>query len=449
MLYLCNMIALPQAFLQQMQVLLGNNYSCFLNSLEAEVPVSIRYNRKKLTAIPSGETVAWCGSAVYLPHRPTFTLDPLLHGGLYYVQEAASMFTEQIIKRLQLTEPVCALDLCAAPGGKSTHLIDCLPKDSLLVSNEVIRNRVNILAENLSKWGHPEVVICCNDPKDFASLPSFFDMLLVDAPCSGEGMFRKDPAAIKEWNESNIKHCAERQRRILSDAWDTLKEGGYLIYSTCTYNCEENEDNVQWIIDRLGADLLRIPLHPDWQVTESRLGYRFFPHKTRGEGFFISLLQKNSVAPQTKKQLKSPLNSVKHFPAWLEGDFTIVRQDDFLQAWPTVRINDIHLLKKQLRVIQAGVPTGEIKGKDIVPHTAVALSTALCSDAFPQEALNLEDALHFLRRDTIRLQSAISGYHIITYEKHPLGFVKNLGNRCNNLYPNHWRVRMEMNNEIQ
>jgi len=430
-----------------MQTMLGNDYPCFLSSLEAEAPVSIRYNRKKSTAVPSGNTVAWCGSAIYLPQRPTFTLDPLLHGGVYYVQEAASMFIERIIKQLQFYEPVRALDLCAAPGGKSTHLSDCLPKDSLLVSNEIIRNRVNILAENLCKWGHPEVVICYNDPKDFAALPSFFDLLLVDAPCSGEGMFRKDPAAVAAWSEANVKHCAERQRRILADAWDTLKEGGYLLYSTCTYNREENEDNVQWIIDRFGADLLRVPLQPDWQVSESSLGYRFFPHKTRGEGFFISLLQKNSAAPQGKKRVSPPLNSMKHFPEWFEGNFTIVRQDDFVQAWPTAHLSDISLLKQQLRVIQAGIPAGEIKGKDIVPHTAAALSTALRFEAFPQEALNLEDALRFLRRDAIKLQSSIAGYHIITYEGHPLGFVKNLGSRCNNLYPNNWRIRMAVDGE--
>ena len=439
------MIALPHAFLERMKTMLGNGYACFLDSLEADAPISIRYNRKKATAIPSDDKVTWCGSAVYLPQRPTFTLDPLLHGGVYYVQEAASMFIEQIVKQLQFDEPAQVLDLCAAPGGKSTHLADCLPEGSLLVSNEVIRNRVNILAENLSKWGRSEVVVCHNDPKDFAALPSFFNLLLVDAPCSGEGMFRKDPAAVAEWSETNVKHCAERQRRILADAWDTLKEGGYLIYSTCTYNREENEDNVRWIIDQLGAELLHIPLQADWQVSESDWGYRFFPHKTRGEGFFISLLQKNSAAPQGKKRTTPTINSVKHFPTWFEGDFTFIRQDDFVQAWPTALANNISFLKQQLRVVQAGIPVGEIKGKDIVPHTVVALSTALRPDAFPQEAVSLEDALHFLHRDTIKLQSQTFGYHIITYEGHRLGIVKNLGQRTNNLYPNSWRIRMAVN----
>jgi len=436
------MIVLPQAFLQRMQALLGKDYSCFFNSLQEETPVSVRYNRRKASPVPLGEAVPWCDAAIYLPQRPVFTLDPLLHAGVYYVQEATSMFIEQIIKQLPLTMPVRALDLCAAPGGKSTHLLDCLPKGSLLVSNEVIRSRVNILAENISKWGYPEAVICHNDPKDFAALSSFFDLLLVDAPCSGEGMFRKDPTSVKEWSEANVKHCAERQRRILTDAWNTLKEGGYLLYSTCTYNREENEDNIQWLINRLGAERLPVPLQPDWKVTESDYGYRFFPHKTKGEGFFISLLQKNSAAPQNKKRRTPAINILKHFPAWLEGDFTIVRQDDFLQAWPTAMVNDISLLKQELRVVQAGIPTGEIKGSDIVPHAAVALSTALRPDAFPQEAVSLEDALHFLRRDTVKLQNQTFGYYIITYEEHPLGIVKNLGQRTNNLYPNNWRIRI-------
>ena len=436
------MIALPQAFIQRMQAILGSDYGCFFDSLQEEAPTSIRYNRKKTAVVSSDNSVPWCESAVYLPQRPIFTLDPLLHGGAYYVQEAASMFIEQIIKSLQLRSPVRALDLCAAPGGKSTHLLDCLPDGSLLVSNEVIRSRVNILAENLCKWGHPNVVVSHNDPKDFASLPSFFDLLLVDAPCSGEGMFRKDATAIKEWSESNVKLCAERQRRIIADMWDTLKDGGYFLYSTCTYNREENEENVQWIIRQLGAELLRVPLQANWGVAESDCGYRFFPHKTKSEGFFISLLQKKSTAPQIRKRAVPTVNSVKHFPSWFENDFTIVRNDDFLQAWTTAHINDISLLNQELRVVQAGIPTGEIKGKDIVPHAAVALSTALHADAFPRATLNLENALDFLRRNTVKLQTEVSGYHIIAYEGYPLGFVKNLGSRCNNLYPNNWRVRM-------
>jgi 16S rRNA C967 or C1407 C5-methylase (RsmB/RsmF family)/NOL1/NOP2/fmu family ribosome biogenesis protein len=429
------MIALPQTFVQRMQTMLCSDYGCFLDSLQEEAPVSIRYNKKKNVIPSSCDIVPWCGSGYYLQQRPTFTLDPLLHAGTYYVQEASSMFIEQVIKQLQFTVSIRALDLCAAPGGKSTHLLDCLPEGSLLVSNEVIHNRINTLAENLCKWGHPNVVVSHNDPKDFASLSSFFDFLLVDAPCSGEGMFRKDLTAIKEWSESNVKLCAERQRRILANAWDTLKEGGYLLYSTCTYNREENERNVQWIIDQLGAKLLRVPLQASWGISESDCGYRFFPHKTRSEGFFISLLQKENDAPQSRQYKTSIINTVKPFPAWLEGDFTIVRQNDFLQAWPTALVSDINFLKQQLRIVQAGIPTGEIKGKDIVPHAAIALSTALHSDAFPCAALNIEEALHFLRRDAIQLQNRTSGYHVVTYEEHPLGFVKNLGSRCNNLYP--------------
>ena len=438
------MITLPQAFQNRMQNLLGNEYGAFHDSLQQIAPVSVRYNRQKTGILPAGEVVPWCEAGRYLPERPVFTLDPLLHAGTYYVQEAASMFVEQAVQLIAGRHPLRVLDLCAAPGGKSTHLADRLPAGSLLVSNEVIRHRVNILAENLCKWGHPRVVVTHNDPKDFAALPSFFDVVLIDAPCSGEGMFRKDPQAVNEWSAQNVQHCAERQRRITGNVWGTLREGGRLIYSTCTYNHEENEHNVQWMMEELGAELIRIPLQSAWNITESNYGYHFYPHKTRGEGFFISLLQKKSTAPAAVSS-KTPCPAiVKNAPQWLSGDFTVVQHGAFLQARPAALMNDIALLQSRLRVLQAGVSLGEIKGKDLVHHTALALCTALLPDAFPCEEVGLNDALHFLHRDNIQPENNHKGYQIITYQGQPLGFVKNLGNRCNNLYPNHWRIRMDI-----
>ncbi len=438
------MITLPKAFHDRMQNLLGNDYGSFYDSLQQAAPVSIRHNRKKTGSLPQKDVVAWCEAGRYLPERPVFTLDPLLHAGTYYVQEASSMFMEQAAALIAGDHPLHVLDLCAAPGGKSTHLVDCLPAGSLLVSNEVIRHRVNVLAENLCKWGNPHVAVTHNDPKDFAALPSFFDVVLIDAPCSGEGMFRKDPQAVNEWSVDNVQHCAERQRRIVGDVWGTLREGGWLIYSTCTYNREENENNVQRIIKELGAELVRIPLQPAWNITESDYGYRFYPHKTRGEGFFISLLRKKSAAPAGRSP-KIPRPAIaKNVPQWLSGDFITVQHDAFLQTRPAELMNDIALLQSRLRVLQAGVQTGEIKGKDIIPHTAIALCTALRPDAFPCEEVDLNDALHFLHRDNISLKTNNRGYQLITFQGQPLGFVKNLGNRCNNLYPNNWRIRMDI-----
>ncbi len=440
------MITLPSTFEDRMRLILGDEYGAFYAALQEEPPVSIRYNREKEVSMPQDNVVPWCNAAKYLPERPVFTLDPLLHGGVYYVQEASSMFMEQVVAQLPKDKPLRALDLCAAPGGKSTHLANCLPENSLLVSNEVVRNRVNILSENMTKWGNPNVVVSHNDPKDFTGLSSFFDVIVIDAPCSGEGMFRKDPQAIEEWSENNVKLCVERQRRIIGDAWEALCEEGWLVYSTCTYNREENEENVQWIMKELGAEHIGIPLQGSWGVTESDYGYRFYPHRTKGEGFFISVLRKKSgINGHYRSSSKAThLQIVKNAPSWLSGDFVIVQQDVFLQARPTLWMNEMERLKQSLRVVQTGIPFGEIKGKDIVPHTALALSTGLKADSFPTEQVSADDALHFLHRDAIKLQSKENGYHLISCQNHPLGFVKNLGTRCNNLYPNHWRIRMDI-----
>ncbi|MDR0737903.1 MAG: RsmB/NOP family class I SAM-dependent RNA methyltransferase [Prevotellaceae bacterium] len=289
------MISLPGNFKIQMQNLLGEDWNDFAEALQQAPPVSIRYNRHKNAAPQDAEEVAWCAMGRYLTTRPVFTLDPLLHAGAYYVQEASSMFLEQAAVLWRGQTGLRFLDLCAAPGGKSTHLADLMPAGSMLVSNEVIRTRTAALSENLTKWGNPNTVITHNDPEDFASLPGFFDVMLIDAPCSGEGLFRKDPAAMEEWSEAHVKFCAERQRRIVSGAWDALKEEGLLLYSTCTCNREENENNIRWITQHLGAEVVHIPLQPAWNVTTNEYGHRFFPHKTKGEGFFISLLRKNKT----------------------------------------------------------------------------------------------------------------------------------------------------------
>ena len=279
---------LPSAFTQRMHRLLQTETDRFLDVLQKAAPVSIRFNTAKLA--PAGvrcsawegmRPVKWCPEGLYLDKRPLFTLDPYLHGGGYYVQEASSMFLSYILKQLLKGEAVRVLDLCAAPGGKSTLLASQLPDGSLLVSNEVIRSRAVILKENLIKWGRDHVVITQNDPADFKKLNQAFDLILVDAPCSGEGMFRKDREAIEEWSEANLHLCRERQKRIISDIWDSLKPGGYFIYSTCTYNPEENERIVEWIQEKWGAESIKIE-HPFPEITAAETplyGYRFYPHK--------------------------------------------------------------------------------------------------------------------------------------------------------------------------
>jgi NOL1/NOP2/fmu family ribosome biogenesis protein len=413
----------------------------------------------------------------YLATRPVFTLDPLLHAGAYYVQEASSMFLEQVAGLWHGQTGLRFLDLCAAPGGKSTHLADLLPADSLLVSNEAIRGRTAALLENLAKWGNPNVVVTHNDAAAFAALPGFFDVMLIDAPCSGEGMFRKDPAAMDEWSEAHVTLCAARQRRIVADAWDALKDEGLLLYSTCTYNHDENENNVQWIIQHLGADVVHIPLQAAWGIEENDCGYRFYPHRVKGEGFFISLLRKRRTTPRplpsppprgggrtrhsdwSEAEWRNLLNANRFLASlgmtppsgragegWLRGGFTFIREDNCVHALPDTFVNDIWCLKQHLRILQAGVKTGEVKGADIVPATALALSTALRKDAFPCEEVDKDTALRFLHRDAISLTQQTKGYCLVSHQNLPLGFVKNIGSRSNNLYPSAWRIRMNIAN---
>lgn len=297
---------LPASFTEYTRALLGvEEYEKLVSALQQEPPVSIRLNRLKVHRLKVENALSvqppWSSEGIYLDERLTFTFDPLFHAGCYYVQEASSMFVEQVLRQ-HVTKPVVMLDLCAAPGGKSTHARSVLPEGSLLVANEVIRNRSQILAENLTKWGHPDVVVTNNDPADFSALPSFFDVILTDVPCSGEGMFRKDPVAVEEWSPENVEICWQRQRRIIADVWPSLKPGGILIYSTCTYNTKEDEENVRWILQEFGAESLAVDIREEWNITgnllcgESASVYHFFPHKTKGEGFFLSVLRKPEMA---------------------------------------------------------------------------------------------------------------------------------------------------------
>ena len=312
------MNTLPPAFVERIKKQLGAEAEAFFQALETPAPVSIRRNPGKATAcneleITEGKTtpVPWCPDAVYLEGRPVFTLDPLFHGGAYYVQEASSMFLHHVLKQLLPPTPVRMLDLCAAPGGKSTLAASLLPPGSLLVSNEVIRSRAAILKENLIKWGQDNTVVTQSDPAAFRALEGAFDFLLVDAPCSGEGMFRKDPASIREWSENNLRLCSERQQRILADSWACLRLGGVLIYSTCTYNPAENERIIEWLI--AGGEAESIPLScpfPGIMPADSTAcAFRFYPHKTAGEGFFLAALRKTAGKDYTPRKNKKAKNA--------------------------------------------------------------------------------------------------------------------------------------------
>ena len=441
---------LPEAFVTKTQALLGNEFSAFETALQGAVPTSVRVNNK-MEYRPSQELVSWCEDAYYLAERPLFTADPLLHAGVYYVQEASSMFLQQAIQQ-HFPNAETVLDLCAAPGGKSTLLTQTLPESSLLVSNEIIRSRAYILAENLIKWGNPNVVVTNNEPKDFEALPNFFDAMVVDAPCSGEGMFRKDAGAIKEWSEYNVKLCATRQREIVSSVWEALKTDGILVYSTCTFNREENEENVDWICENLGAEILRLELNGNSDITVTEGGYRFYPHKTRGEGFFLSVLRKTSSTHRSiklkndnKKSNKPVLNSCVPTLSLLNSTAWVIQQEELeIRAYDKNRLQDFLLLKSLLKCMHAGILLGEQKGRDFIPATCVALSKHLDRESVMVVELDYKTAIAFLSKEAIVLPETERGFLLMTYKNQPLGWVKNVGNRCNNLYPSEWRIRMKI-----
>ncbi len=607
---------LSEDFICQMRALLGDDADAFLQSAaQTDATVSIRLNRRKnlknpdeasfsvyacenvpasvsnenasalsgtlagyvserplsaasfenVSLLEKASPVPWCPLGYYLSQRPSFTLDPLFHAGAYYVQEASSMFLWTAVRQaLQVMDlenkPLIVLDLCAAPGGKSTLLLDILPEGSVLVANEIVHSRANILAENLTKWGSPNVIVTEAKPED---LDGLYDLILTDVPCSGEGMFRKDEQAVAHWNPVNVAMCAERQRDIMQAIWPRLRPGGCLIYSTCTFNTQENEENVAWIASTLGAE----PVYVDTQAllgkSYEELGIvsalfsscpftlseidsnqvsddyvsrwlagkasrrmsgngisfsedreelrlvswperlpvaRFMFHRSRGEGLFMALLQKDASSenddaavlngraknakPNAKSNAKSSFNIVKMPPfaaACLRHpeDYTCVEIAGRIHAMtPDVLALYETLSKRKLRMHLAGICLGEIKGKDFVPDTALALSTAIDYDfsacrsesalvssastsvsaseavsdtasasdsaekTLPIANIDKATALSYLRREAIVLDASVpKGYVLLCHQHLPIGWVKNLGNRANNLYPNEWRIR--------
>lgn len=411
---------LPADFTSYTKDLFGNKrWQHYLEAFNSPVPVSIRVNpfkRCDLSHLPVSAPVPWCRDAFYLTERPDFTLDPLLHAGAYYVQEASSMFLDKVIRQHCpdgfFHNGAAALDLCAAPGGKSTLLRAALPEQVLLMSNEPDRRRANILMENMQKQGHPGVIVTNNFPKDYNKAGMLFDLILTDVPCSGEGMFRKDEGAIGEWSLQNVMKCAALQRSIIEDIWPCLKPGGILIYSTCTFNVHEDEENVRWIAENFGAETLSVDTESDWNITGSLLpgwqkpAYRFIPGTTCGEGLFMAVLRKSASDNGTGKG------------------------------------TDRRKALSRLRILSDGNPVGTQKGKDIIPAHAEALLTTMPKDKYPQAELSLDEALRYLRHEAIVLPpDTPRGFVVVTYRSLPLGFVKNIGNRANNLYPQEWKIR--------
>lgn len=446
---------LPEEFINKTKELLGNDWEAFRQSLSDSSPISLRINPSKVKLDEQTDSVKWCNSGLYLNERPSYTFDPLFHAGCYYPQEASSMFIEQAIKE-HIQDDIRILDLCAAPGGKSTHILSLLDEQGLLVSNEVIRSRANILSENVQKSGYANTIVTNSDPSHFGSLNSFFDIILVDAPCSGEGMFRKDKEAINEWSLANVQLCKERQQRILADVWSSLKPNGILIYSTCTYNTAENEDNVEWICSELGAECITLNIPSEWKVTAALKGnrsvYRFLPHKTKGEGFFMAVLRKSDEedfnSSRRKNQKKDKQKKEAKLNEQYKGYILNNEKYDFRQegtswvAFDKDLKDDYYLLQSKLKFVSYGINIGEEKGKDFIPNQSLALSINLNRQAFIRFEVDWSTAISYLRKEAVVLSEDVpKGYVLITYKNKPLGFVKNIGNRANNLYPQEWRIR--------
>ena len=378
------MANLPEDFIRETRQVMGEDrFNRFLGAFDEEAPTSIRLNPKFDAGVRPRSQVPWCPEGYYLEGRPQFTFDPLFHAGCYYVQEAGSMFVSHVLRHL-VKSPVTMLDLCAAPGGKSTAARSVLPEGSLLVSNEPIANRAQILLENITKWGWPDCIVTNAYPRDFRKAKARFDVILCDVPCSGEGMFRKDPATISEWSLQNVEKCWRLQREIVADAWECLNPGGLLIYSTCTYNIKEDEENVRWILDTYDCEVLEIPTEPEWNITGSLLPgfsapvYRFIPGITRSEGLFLAVIRK-------------------------KGDFS-----------PCIR------KKLPIKTLETDMPEGE----------------------YPRVDVSYQEALQYLRGEALILPpDTPKGIVTITYQGYRLGPAKNIGNRANNLYPKPWRIK--------
>ena len=448
---------LPQQLISSLKDVKGFDEKAFLQvHASGEQVTSVRLNPDKSftthhSPLTIEEVVPWCSNGRYLKERPSFTHDPLFHGGAYYVQEASSMFLWTALQQTvgEETEGLKVLDLCAAPGGKSTLLASYF-KDGLLVSNEVIKSRANILVENITKWGSDNVVVTNNDPKDFAALENYFDVIVVDAPCSGSGLFRKDPEAIEEWSEDNVALCSHRQQRILADVYPALKKDGILIYSTCSYSVAEDEEIMNWLEEEFQVSGLQLDVDISWNIIETKsskgnCGYRFYPDKIKGEGLFIAAFKKEdgdesnlkslTIQPASKNEIASvqeSINTVKELFFFKQADNIVA----ISEQWK----NDVALLQKKLYLRKAGVTIGAQKGKDLVPDHELALSL-LMNNQIPSVKVNKEQALLYLKRKEFAIEDGTpKGWLVIQYCGINLGWVKVLHNRVNNYYPVNWRI---------
>lgn len=449
-----NPIPLPQAFVRWAESQDLKELLAVLDQPET-TPVSVRLNpaKKSQLNLPFAEPVPWAPEGSYLSGRPVFTADPVFHGGAYYVQEPGSMMVGELVRGLlgESEFSVLApriLDLCAAPGGKTTHLATAAGSEGVVVANEVIRPRAKTLAENVQKWGTGNVLVTSNDPADFGErLPGYFDIVVVDAPCSGEGMFRKDPEARREWSPENVQLCAGRQRRILSDVWPALRDGGVLVYSTCTFNEAENEQNVEWLISESGGEL--IPVEGNQGI-----GRHFYPHQVRSEGFYVAMIRKNggpsrATLRSVKKEAGLGIISkadTAEAEGWLDHPAVFgTGRDGMLYGYHNGESKTLAgQLMNQFQLVYSGIQMGELIRGELKPSHALALSAGLNRNRVATTELAEGSALEYLRKGTSAelLPAGVfrEGMNGVVCRGTVLGWAKRIGNRYNNLYPAAWRI---------
>jgi 16S rRNA C967 or C1407 C5-methylase (RsmB/RsmF family)/NOL1/NOP2/fmu family ribosome biogenesis protein len=448
-------LPLPEKFTQRIQQQLKEEAVAFNKALLQPSPTSIRVNNKKFFQELPYEKVPWAQAGYYLNQRPLFVFDPLWHSGAYYVQEASSMLVATVFQQLYTeAENVNVLDLCAAPGGKTTLLASLLSENSLLVANEVIAARNSLLRENNIRWGASNIVVTQNDAQDFQKVPAFFNAIFIDAPCSGEGLFRKEPEAVNEWSEANLALCAARQKRIVADVLPALKQGGYLIYSTCTYNPEENEVQIKNLIAEHHLVPIKISFNPEWGIVEDEnFGLHCYPHKVKGEGFFINVLQKVNAENESAARLKNKLNIISaaersKLDVLLQApeNFEWINHKETFHFFPKEKVNLFNQLLQSLHIKMFGTAAAQIKQHDIIPQHDLALATSFNKNAFNRVNVTHTEALKFLRKDNFEA-AASQGWNIVQYNNVPLGFIKANQHRINNYYPVEWRIRKALGNE--
>jgi 16S rRNA C967 or C1407 C5-methylase (RsmB/RsmF family)/NOL1/NOP2/fmu family ribosome biogenesis protein len=479
---------LPEKFLESLEGIKGFDKDAFIKVHESGGQVtSIRMNPLKMTnskrqsaiqepfnpshsydyqsqdassiadcRLPVAERVPWSQYGFYLKERPSFTFDPLFHAGCYYVQEASSMFLEQAFLQLvDLSKPIKVLDLCAAPGGKSTHIQSLISSESLLVSNEIIQSRNNILVDNIVKWGCNNVIVSNNDPSSFKKLEGYFDVIVVDAPCSGSGLFRKDEEAIDEWSLNNVQLCSQRQQRILADAFPALKQNGILLYSTCSYSREEDENIMDWLVEEMGMKNEELKIRNGWNIVETSSpktnsnGYRFYPDKVKGEGLFFACFRKTSLAKESKyrpgKFERASAKEKAIVQPWLKiADHELIKGNNSFFALSSSLVNEYSILNSVLNIRYKGTGIGQIMKDRLVPEHSFALSTIISDDIAFNE-LSYEDAIKYLQRQDVNFNTSGKGWQLVRFNGYNLGWINVLPNRINNYYPKELRILKQRN----